>query len=64
MTECQGTTVDIGGYWLPDTQKCTDAMQPSPTFNALIDEAIMMSALDPPGSKTVNQIYASHRRPT
>ena len=59
MTDCQGKTVDIGGYWLPDTQKCTDAMQPSPTFNALIDEAIMMSSLDPPGSKTVNQIYES-----
>ena len=59
MTDCQGKAVDIGGYWLPDVEKCTLAMQPSATFNALIDEAVLMSALDPPGSKTVNEIYSS-----
>ena len=28
---------------------------PQSTFNALIDAPVMMSALDPPGSKTVNK---------
>ena len=59
LVECQGAPVDLGGYWLPDAAKCAAAMRPSETFNALIDAPVMMSALDPPGSKTVNKIYAS-----
>ena len=59
VSECQGSPVDLGGYWLPDEKKCVEAMRPSKTFNALIDEPVMMSALDPPGSKTVDSIYAA-----
>jgi len=59
LVECQGSPVDVGGYWLPDVAKCSTAMRPSSTFNELIDAPVMMSALDPPGSKTVNEIYAS-----
>jgi hypothetical protein len=59
VEECQGHPVDLGGYWLCDERKCVDAMRPSQTFNALIDEPIMMSNLDPPGSKTVDSIYAA-----
>jgi aconitate hydratase len=59
MTECQGSPVDLGGYWLPDPDKCAAVMRPSPAFNALIELPVMMSAMDPPGSKTVNDIYAA-----
>ena len=58
MTECQGKPIDMGGYWLPDLEKVGKAMCPSPTFNSLIDIPVMMSSMDPPGSKTVNEIYA------
>jgi len=33
----QGEGVDIGGYYHPDDTKCTAAMRPSATFNAIID---------------------------
>ncbi len=33
----QGRPVDLGGYYQPDVTKCTAAMRPSPTFNAIID---------------------------
>ena len=33
----QGTPVDIGGYYQPDTAKTEAVMRPSPTFNAIID---------------------------
>jgi isocitrate dehydrogenase len=32
----QGKPVDIGGYYLPDMQKVTAAMRPSPTLNAVL----------------------------
>jgi isocitrate dehydrogenase len=32
----QGKPVDIGGYYLPDAEKCSMAMRPSATFNAAI----------------------------
>ena len=35
----QGKPVDLGGYYLPDPAKCTAAMRPSATFNAIIDAA-------------------------
>lgn len=33
----QGKPADIGGYYLPDEEKITKVMRPSPTFNAIID---------------------------
>ena len=39
LIECQGPAVDIGGYWKPDPDKCTKAMRPSATFNAILDSA-------------------------
>src|SRR6185312_11582687 len=35
----QGKPADIGGYYLPDHQKCEAVMRPSGTFNAVIDAA-------------------------
>jgi isocitrate dehydrogenase len=32
----QGKPVDIGGYYLPDREKVTSVMRPSPTFNAAL----------------------------
>jgi isocitrate dehydrogenase len=37
LNEVQGTPVDIGGYYLPDDERVTDAMRPSATFNQVID---------------------------
>jgi isocitrate dehydrogenase len=37
MLAAQGRPVDIGGYYHPDDAKCTAAMRPSATFNAVID---------------------------
>jgi len=33
----QGAPVDIGGYYFPDEAKCSGAMRPSATLNAIID---------------------------
>ena len=38
LTECQGSSVDVGGYWLPDVDEAERAMRPSETFNALVDQ--------------------------
>jgi isocitrate dehydrogenase len=35
--ECQGSPVDVGGYFKVDTVKAAAAMRPSATFNAIID---------------------------
>ena len=35
----QGKAVDVGGYYLPDVQKCSAVMRPSATFNDLIEAA-------------------------
>ncbi len=35
----QGKAADIGGYYLPDAQKCATVMRPSATFNAVIESA-------------------------
>jgi isocitrate dehydrogenase len=32
----QGKPVDIGGYYLADSDKCKSVMRPSPTFNAAL----------------------------
>ncbi len=37
LTEAQGSPQDIGGYYLPDPEKTSKAMRPSPTFNTIID---------------------------
>jgi len=36
LTAAQGKAVDIGGYYLPDTEKATAAMRPSEVFNRAI----------------------------
>jgi isocitrate dehydrogenase len=36
LNGAQGRPVDIGGYYHPDPQKCSAAMRPSATFNALL----------------------------
>jgi isocitrate dehydrogenase len=37
LLAAQGRPVDLGGYYLPDDAKATQAMRPSPTFNRIID---------------------------
>ena len=39
LNAAQGPPVDMGGYYLPDTEKITAAMRPSATFNAILDKA-------------------------
>lgn len=36
LAAVQGTTADIGGYYLPDLAKLNAVMRPSPTFNSAI----------------------------
>jgi len=38
LRAAEGTAVDLGGYFHPDTAKCTAAMRPSQTFNEIIDD--------------------------
>jgi len=37
LLAAQGETVDIGGYYHPDSAKCAAAMRPSATLNGIID---------------------------
>jgi len=37
LLAAQGRPVDLGGYYLPDDFKATQAMRPSPTFNRIVD---------------------------
>lgn len=37
LIDCQGPSVDLGGYYRPDPVKAEAAMRPSKAFNALID---------------------------
>jgi isocitrate dehydrogenase len=37
LLAAQGEALDIGGYYHPSDEKCTAAMRPSATFNAIID---------------------------
>jgi isocitrate dehydrogenase len=37
LNSVQGQSVDIGGYYSPDVAKLVEAMRPSSTFNAIID---------------------------
>ena len=38
LGEAQGSPVDIGGYYLPDPERVAEAMRPSATFNAALQE--------------------------
>ncbi len=38
MLAVQGSPCDIGGYYLPDARLKSEAMRPSPTFNAALDK--------------------------
>ncbi|PVY77536.1 isocitrate dehydrogenase [Tamilnaduibacter salinus] len=40
LIDIQGQSVDIGGYYYPDAAKMNQAMRPSETFNAIIDEFV------------------------
>ena len=37
LLAAQGKPVDIGGYYIPDDDKCAAVMRPSATLNAIID---------------------------
>ena len=37
LNAVQGHPVDLGGYYLPDEEKTSKVMRPSPTFNAILD---------------------------
>lgn len=37
LIDCQGSPVDIGGYYMPDDAKAAAALRPSATYNAIID---------------------------
>ncbi|HAF68319.1 MAG TPA: NADP-dependent isocitrate dehydrogenase [Acidimicrobiaceae bacterium] len=37
LLECQGSAVDVGGYYYPNPVLAATAMRPSPTFNSIID---------------------------
>ena len=39
LNEAQGTSVDIGGYYYPDSEKTTAVMRPSKTLNATLEGA-------------------------
>ena len=36
LVECQGSKVDLGGYWMPDPSKVDAAMRPSAVLNELL----------------------------
>lgn len=38
LNKVQGKPADLGGYYRPDTEKCTLVMRPSDTFNQLLTE--------------------------
>ncbi len=36
LNAAQGDAVDLGGYYLPDDEKASNAMRPSATLNAVL----------------------------
>merc|ERR1719191_564956 len=46
LIDCQGSKVEVGGYWKPDDAKAFEAMRPSRTLNDII------STLDEPDART------------
>jgi isocitrate dehydrogenase len=49
LNAVQGDPVDIGGYYLPDSERANDAMRPSQTFNEALAE--LESFLSTPGAE-------------
>ncbi len=45
LIDCQGTPVDVGGYYMPDDRKASAAMRPSATLNSIIDSSTVASKL-------------------
>ena len=37
LIDCQGSSMDIGGYYYPDPELAEEAMRPSATLNEIID---------------------------
>jgi isocitrate dehydrogenase len=37
LNSAQGGSVDVGGYYHPSPAKCSAAMRPSATLNAVVD---------------------------
>merc|ERR1712224_998887 len=46
LIDCQGSKVEVGGYWKPDDAKAFEAMRPSRTLNDII------STLEEPDART------------
>ncbi|KKK98748.1 hypothetical protein LCGC14_2639640, partial [marine sediment metagenome] len=40
LNNCQGSPVDMGGYYQPDAEKVEKAMRPSATLNNLLSNAL------------------------
>ena len=38
LTDCQGDSVELGGYFMPEPDKVEKLMRPSETLNSLIDK--------------------------
>jgi isocitrate dehydrogenase len=38
LIDCQGTAMDVGGYYMPDLAKLDKAMRPSATLNGILDK--------------------------
>jgi len=36
LIECQGPSIDLGGYWMPEPEKVAKAMRPSATLNKIL----------------------------
>merc|ERR1712232_651955 len=50
MIDCQGTPVDMGGYYKVDREKVDKAMQPSETFNSIISDLAKAGASQSAGA--------------
>jgi isocitrate dehydrogenase len=40
LVDCQGSPMDVGGYYYPQPAKCDKAMRPSPTLNGIINKLL------------------------
>jgi len=45
LLDCQGSSLDIGGYFQPDMAKLEAAMRPSGTLNKILDDFRLKAAL-------------------
>ena len=62
LSAVQGKPVDIGGYYLPDAEKCKAVMRPSATFNAALAAAREQSTRRAPECRLQASRQASVRR--